>query len=101
MPVSLAGSVAAIGNFDGVHRGHRALIERVVETGRPATIVTFEPHPRAFFRPDDPVFRLTPEPVKLAIFARLGLDGAFVLRLQRRAGGPGRGFVRRSARLQS
>ena len=79
VPDSLAGSVAAIGNFDGVHRGHRALIERVVETGRPATIVTFEPHPRAYFRPDDPVFRLTPEPVKLALFAELGLDGAFVL----------------------
>ena len=79
VPASLAGAVAAIGNFDGVHRGHRALIERVVETGRPATIVTFEPHPRTFFRPDEPLFRLTPEPVKLAIFARLGLDGVFVL----------------------
>jgi riboflavin kinase/FMN adenylyltransferase len=79
VPDSLKGAVAAIGNFDGVHRGHRSLIARAIGTGRPSAVVTFEPHPRAFFRPDDPVFRLTPEPVKLAIFSRLGLDGAFVL----------------------
>lgn len=80
VPGRLRGAVAAIGNFDGVHRGHHALIERVLTFRKPAAVVTFEPHPRAFFRPDDPVFRLTPEPVKLAILARLGLDGAFVLR---------------------
>jgi riboflavin kinase/FMN adenylyltransferase len=80
VPDALRGAWVAIGNFDGVHRGHRALIEKAVGTGRPGAVVTFEPHPRAYFRPDDPVFRLTPEPVKLAIFARLGLDGAFVRR---------------------
>ncbi|MBM6592729.1 bifunctional riboflavin kinase/FAD synthetase [Microvirga pudoricolor] len=79
VPERLRGAVAAIGNFDGVHRGHRSLIARAVGAGRPGAVVTFEPHPRDYFRPADPVFRLTPEPVKLALFARLGLDGAFVL----------------------
>jgi len=76
----LKGAVAAIGNFDGVHRGHQYLLDMTLRAGRPATALTFEPHPRTFFQPDRPVFRLTPEPVKLAIFARLGLAGAFVRR---------------------
>jgi riboflavin kinase / FMN adenylyltransferase len=49
-------------------------------SGKPAAVLTFEPHPRSFFQPDKPLFRITPEAVKLAIFARLGLAGAFVLR---------------------
>ena len=57
------GAVAAIGNFDGVHRGHRAVIEaaiaRAAALGAPAIAVTFEPHPRNVLRPSDPVFRLT------------------------------------------
>ncbi len=48
----------AIGNFDGVHRGHRAVIgqamDRAREAHRPAAVLTFEPHPRSFFRPDEP-----------------------------------------------
>src|SRR4051812_39622383 len=85
-PVSpaLAGAIVAIGNFDGVHRGHRALIERAMalgaQAGRPVAALPFEPHPRVFFAPSRPMFRLTPEPVKLAIFRKLGLDGAFVRR---------------------
>jgi riboflavin kinase/FMN adenylyltransferase len=75
--------VAAIGNFDGVHRGHRHLLDMALRSGKPAAVVTFEPHPRIFFQPDKPLFRLTPEPVKLEIFARLGLTGAFVLRFDR------------------
>jgi riboflavin kinase/FMN adenylyltransferase len=51
--------------------------------GRPSAVLTFEPHPRQFFAPDTPMFRLTPEPVKLAILARLGLNGAFVRRFDR------------------
>ncbi len=51
--------------------------------GRPGAVLTFEPHPRQVFAPDQPMFRLTPEPVKLAIFAKLGLDGAFVRRFDR------------------
>jgi len=80
VPESLKGAVAAIGNFDGVHRGHRHLLDLALRSGRPAAVLTFEPHPRSFFHPDKPLFRLTPEPVKLEIFARLGLAGAFVRR---------------------
>jgi len=80
VPESLKGAMAAIGNFDGVHRGHRHLLDMALGSGRPAAALTFEPHPRSFFQPDKPLFRLTPEPVKLGIFARLGLAGAFVLR---------------------
>ena len=82
VPPGLRGAAVAVGNFDGVHLGHRALI-RAAEAlargeGRPAAVLTFEPHPRAYFRPESPVFRLTPEPVKLATLSRLGLAGAFV-----------------------
>ena len=83
VPVGLEGAMAAIGNFDGVHRGHRHLLDMALESGRPGAVVTFEPHPRTYFQPDRPLFRLTPEPVKLAIFARLGLAGAFVRRFDR------------------
>lgn len=75
----LAGAVAAIGNFDGLHLGHRAVLRRAhdlaVSLRSPAVLLTFEPHPRAFFRPEAPVFRLTPASLKRAITQRLGLDG--------------------------
>src|SRR5205085_8911842 len=62
------GAVAAIGNFDGVHRGHRAVIDaavtRATSLGAPAIAVTFEPHPRKVLRPSDPIFRLTDETSK-------------------------------------
>jgi riboflavin kinase/FMN adenylyltransferase len=80
VPERLKGAVVAIGNFDGVHRGHRHLLKLALDSGKPAAVVTFEPHPRSFFQPDRPLFRLTPEPVKLAIFARLGLAGVFLKR---------------------
>jgi riboflavin kinase / FMN adenylyltransferase len=83
VPESLKGSMAAVGNFDGVHRGHQHLIRMAVASGRPGAVVTFEPHPRVFFQPDNPVFRLTPEPVKLAILARLGLAGVFLKRFNK------------------
>jgi riboflavin kinase/FMN adenylyltransferase len=80
---ALKGAVVAIGNFDGVHRGHRAVIAaalaRARALGRPAAALTFEPHPRTFFRPQDPLFRLTDERAKLRLFAGTGLDGAIVL----------------------
>ena len=83
LPPELAGHVVAIGNFDGVHRGHRAVIGTAVDQarslGRPALAVTFEPHPRAFFRPAEPMFRLTPGAMKLDRLAQTGLDGAVVL----------------------
>jgi riboflavin kinase/FMN adenylyltransferase len=90
-PATLKGAIVAIGNFDGVHQGHRKLIERACalgkEAGRPSAVLTFEPHPRKFFAPDKPMFRLTPEPVKLAILKKLGLDGVFVRRFDRALAG--------------
>jgi riboflavin kinase/FMN adenylyltransferase len=80
---ALRGAVVAIGNFDGVHRGHRAVIgtalARARALGRPAAVLTFEPHPRAFFNPGEPLFRLTDETAKLRLLALTGLDGAIVL----------------------
>jgi len=84
VPAALRGAVAAIGNFDGVHRGHRALVEAVREEARarggPAVALTFDPHPRAFFRPEAPMFRLTGPHAKEILFARSGLDGLIVRR---------------------
>jgi len=81
---ALEGAVVAIGNFDGVHRGHRAVIaaarSRAAALRRPAAALTFEPHPRSVFRPDEPLFRLTDERAKLRLLAATGLDGAIVLR---------------------
>src|SRR5215467_9750275 len=80
---ALRGAVIAMGNFEGVHRGHRAVIATVVSRartlGRPAAALTFEPHPRAFFKPDEPLFRLTDERNKLRLFAATGLAGAVVM----------------------
>src|SRR4051812_28470589 len=79
----LRGAVAAIGNFDGVHRGHRAVIDaalaRAGAIGTHAIAVTFEPHPRNVLRPAEPVFRLTGEAEKLRLLATTGLSGALVL----------------------
>ncbi|MBF9234936.1 bifunctional riboflavin kinase/FAD synthetase [Microvirga alba] len=80
VPESMKGAIAAIGNFDGVHRGHRYLIDMAVVAENRGVVVTFEPHPRSFFQPDRPLFRITPEPVKLAILSRLGLAGVFLWR---------------------
>jgi riboflavin kinase / FMN adenylyltransferase len=83
LPEALRGAVVAIGNFDGVHRGHRAVIAaalaRAKALGRPAAALTFEPHPRSFFAPHEPLFRLTDERAKLRLFAATGLTGAIVL----------------------
>lgn len=83
-PDALKGSVLAVGNFDGVHRGHQAVLGAALqaarEAGSPSGVMTFEPHPRSFFQPDKPLFRLTPEPLKLELFEALGLDLAVVLR---------------------
>ncbi|HEY1748187.1 MAG TPA: bifunctional riboflavin kinase/FAD synthetase [Xanthobacteraceae bacterium] len=80
---ALRGAVLAMGNFDGVHRGHQAVIgiarKRAEEFDRPAGVLTFEPHPRDFFHPGEPLFRLTDERTKLRLLAGTGLDGAVVL----------------------
>ncbi|KMO11070.1 riboflavin biosynthesis protein RibF [Methylobacterium platani JCM 14648] len=93
VPERLRGAVAALGNFDGIHQGHRALIAAVREMaaalGRPSAVLTFEPHPRAFFSPDATMFRLTGEGEKLAVLQRLGVDGAFVRRFDAGLAGTG------------
>jgi riboflavin kinase/FMN adenylyltransferase len=80
----LRGAVVAMGNFEGVHRGHRAVIAAAVSRARslasPAAALTFEPHPRAFFKPDEPLFRLTDEAAKLRLLAATALDGAIVMK---------------------
>ncbi|MEA1831220.1 bifunctional riboflavin kinase/FAD synthetase [Methylobacterium durans] len=103
LPPHLRGAVAAIGNFDGVHRGHRVLVQAVRESaaegGRPALILTFEPHPRAYFAPHLPLFRLTGPGAKEVVFRHLGLDGLVVRRFDAELAGTGaRDFVRRLLR---
>ncbi len=75
---ALRGGVVAIGNFDGVHRGHQAVLQKALdEAGRhdcAALALTFEPHPRSVFRPDNPVFRLTPASMKAHILEAMGFD---------------------------
>lgn len=88
LPVAARGAVAAIGNFDGVHRGHAAVIGEAVararQAGRPAAIVTFEPHPRRFFKPDLPPFLLASPHLKIDALRDLGVDLCFVLRFDKR-----------------
>jgi len=80
---ALRGAVLAMGNFDGVHRGHQAVIAAAIDRARgldqPTGVLTFEPHPRDFFNPGEPLFRLTDEAAKLRLLAANGLDGAIVL----------------------
>jgi riboflavin kinase/FMN adenylyltransferase len=80
----LRGAVVAIGNFDGVHRGHRAVIgaalSRARGLGRKAAALTFSPHPRLFLRPQDTLFQLSNERDKMRLLASTGLDGAIVMK---------------------
>ena len=93
------GAVVAMGNFDGVHLGHRAVIAAALEMGRthgrPALALTFEPHPRRFFSPNTPQFRLTDETAKLRLLAGTGLAGAVIMTFDKiRAGTTAQDFVR-------
>src|SRR6195952_3258427 len=92
------GAVVAMGNFDGVHLGHRAVISAAMNMGRthgkPAFAVTFEPHPRSFFSPNSPQFRLSDEANKLRLLAGTGLDGAVVMTFDKsRAGTSAQDFI--------
>ena len=85
LPAAAEGPVAlTIGNFDGVHLGHQAMLARVCESAAsdslPACAMTFEPHPREFFAPDRAPARLTSLREKLELLAQAGLDRAYVLR---------------------
>jgi riboflavin kinase / FMN adenylyltransferase len=83
-PHGLEGAVYAIGNFDGLHLGHRAVIERAAaiakERAAPSALLTFEPHPADFFAGRPVVFRLTPPRDKAGVCARLGLTGLVLIR---------------------
>lgn len=92
------GAVVAMGNFDGVHLGHRAVIAAALQMGRahgkPAFAVTFEPHPRSFFSPNSPQFRLSDEASKLRLLAGTGLAGAVVMTFDKgRAGTSAQDFI--------
>ena len=82
-PPGLEGCVVALGNFDGLHRGHVGVIERAktlaARLRRPCAVLTFEPHPADFFAGRSVIFRLTPPLAKAALLKRLGLDGMITL----------------------
>src|SRR5512134_3159875 len=84
LPPDAQGGFIAIGNFDGVHRGHQAVIGEAVRrakaAGAPAAVLTFEPHPRRYFRPETPPFLLTRLRTKARVVAGLGVDVFFALR---------------------
>jgi len=83
LPANLRGAYVAIGNFDGLHRGHQTIIaalrERAEAVGVPAIMLTFEPHPRDVFAPAPFMFRLTHGDAKARLAEALGLDGIIIL----------------------
>ena len=82
VPDALRGGVIALGNCDGFHRGHQAVVGRAVamarEQGRPALVATFDPHPVRFFKPDAAPFRLTSLDQRARLFAEAGADAILV-----------------------
>ncbi|MDE2598862.1 MAG: bifunctional riboflavin kinase/FAD synthetase [Rhodocyclaceae bacterium] len=81
-------TVLTIGNFDGVHLGHRAMLERLIAKARqvamPAAVLTFEPHPREYFAPASAPARLTRLREKLELLAECGVDQVYVCRFNAR-----------------
>ncbi|QDX27735.1 bifunctional riboflavin kinase/FAD synthetase [Sphingomonas suaedae] len=82
VPAQLRGGIVALGNFDGFHRGHQAVVGRAVSRaraeGRPAIVATFDPHPVRHFQPDTPPFRLTTLDQRERLFAAAGADAMLV-----------------------
>jgi riboflavin kinase/FMN adenylyltransferase len=82
IPDELKGSIVALGNFDGFHLGHQAVVNRAIQRGfherRPVIVATFEPHPVRHFRPDVPPFRLTTLDQRERLFAHAGADAMLV-----------------------
>ncbi len=82
VPERLRGGIVALGNFDGFHKGHQAVVGRAVQRaraeGRPALVATFDPHPVRFFKPDLPPFRLTSLDQRERLFAAAGADAMLV-----------------------
>lgn len=87
VPAPLKGAMVAIGSFDGVHRGHQAVLDRMMTQARargvPAVMLTFEPHPRDVFAPAPFMFRLSPPDIKARLCAALGLDGIVLMPFSR------------------
>ncbi|MHA6767265.1 bifunctional riboflavin kinase/FAD synthetase [Sphingobium ummariense] len=87
VPPHLRGGIMALGNFDGFHAGHQAVVGRAIACaraeGRPAIVATFDPHPMRLFRPDTPAFRLTTLDQRQALFARAGADAMLVFAFTR------------------
>ena len=80
---SLRGASVAMGNFDGVHRGHQAVIDLARRADRPLGVITFEPHPRQVFAPDSAPFRLMNAEGRRNRMARLGVEVVFELPFSR------------------
>jgi riboflavin kinase/FMN adenylyltransferase len=82
VPERLRGGIVALGNFDGFHAGHQAVVARAVERarseGRPVLVATFDPHPVRFFRPEAPPFRLTSLDQRQRLFEAAGADAMIV-----------------------
>jgi riboflavin kinase/FMN adenylyltransferase len=87
LPENLRGSILALGNFDGFHLGHQAVVSRAIGQGfherRPVIVATFDPHPVRFFRPDVPPFRLTTLDQRERLFAHAGADAMLVFNFGR------------------
>ena len=79
VPEAARGFTVALGNFDGVHAGHRAVIEGAVAAGGSLGVATFEPPPRQFFRPDDPPFRIYRPARRNARLMELGAKAVYEL----------------------
>ena len=83
MPDRFRGGVIALGNFDGFHRGHQAVVAAAIAQargeGRPAIVATFDPHPARLFRPDASPFRLTTLDQRQRLFAAAGADAMLVI----------------------
>ncbi len=84
LPEHLRGAIIALGNFDGFHLGHQAVVGEAIRwakaEGRPAIVATFDPHPVRFFAPDTPPFRLTTLDQRQELFAAAGADATLVIR---------------------
>lgn len=82
VPAHLRGGIVALGNFDGFHLGHQAVVGRAIARakaeGRPALVATFDPHPVRFFKPDLPPFRLTTLDQRQRLFGAAGADAMLV-----------------------
>src|SRR5205085_1224696 len=83
LPQSDRGPALAMGSFDGVHRGHQQVIALAAkaarELGAPLGVITFDPHPRVYFRPEEPAFRLMKPDQQARALEALGVDTLYAL----------------------